>query len=64
MKLSLYTVLLACLFFIAVAIAEPRSSVVVSYPPKTPDSVLDQAKEAVKKAVCLYGSLVKSVMLY
>lgn len=45
--LSLVLVLLAAFAFAA----GPQKSVIVSYPENTPDSVLDKAKDAIRKAV-------------
>ena len=48
MKVSIFSVLA----FVAVALSAtmPQKSIIVSYDQNTPDSVLDQAKEAIKAA--------------
>lgn len=50
MKLFL-AVFLCSLIQVALAV-QPHKSVVVTYPQDTPDSVLGQAKQAIKDAVC------------
>ena len=50
MKLKLQTLLLLLLTAFAAAEA-PQKPVIVSYPDDTPQSVLDQAMAAIKKAV-------------
>lgn len=51
MKLSLLTLLPAALLAIgANGVASPLKAVLVSYPQDTPDSVLDQAMNAIKDA--------------
>lgn len=55
MKFAFSALLLALLAAFAAAEA-PQKPVIVSYPDHTPQSVLDQAMEAIKKAVCLFGT--------
>ena len=50
MKLALNVVFLAVFAVLAAAVA-PQKPVIVSYPQDTPQSVLDQAMEAIRKAV-------------
>lgn len=53
MRLSLQTLLFAFLALFATlsfAVAAEQKAVIVSYPDSTPDSVLDQAKEAILSA--------------
>ena len=56
MKLTLSFLFLALLAAFAAAVA-PQQPVVVSYPADTPQSVLDQAMEAIKIAVWLASSI-------
>lgn len=35
---------------VTMAVVQPQKSVIVSYPDNTPDSVVDQAKDAIKAA--------------
>ncbi len=48
MKLNIFT----SLSFITIALAAsmPQKAVIVSYPDNTPDSIVDQAKDAIIKA--------------
>jgi Mrp family chromosome partitioning ATPase len=50
MKLLLLTYLLGCLFALTVFAIAPQKAVVVTYPEDTPDSVMDQAKDTIRKA--------------
>ncbi|KAK2801091.1 hypothetical protein FQN50_007900 [Emmonsiellopsis sp. PD_5] len=50
MKLYLFTLLLALVLPAVCAAALPQKAVVVTYPADTPNSVIDQAKEAIKEA--------------
>ena len=50
MKLTLLSVFVSLLAAFAMA-AAPQQSVIVSYPEGTPDSVLEQAKNAIIEAV-------------
>ena len=52
MKLVLHVLLLAALSAFAGAVTHQKP-VIVSYPADTPQSVLEQAMDAIKKAVCL-----------
>lgn len=54
--MKLATFLLAPLAAFALA-AAPQKPVIISYPDNTPDSVLDQAKDAIKEAVRLTAGL-------
>ncbi|KAI9754310.1 MAG: adenylate kinase [Chaenotheca gracillima] len=49
MKLASFSLLFA-LFAVAVMAASRQKAVIVSYPSDTPDSVLDEAKDAIKTA--------------
>lgn len=49
MKFAIVTLLLS-LFALTALAAPPQRSVIVSYPDDTPNSVLDEAKAAVKQA--------------
>ena len=49
MRFALSALLLALLVVLAAA-TSPQRSVIVSYPDDTPDSVLDEAKAAIKQA--------------
>ena len=51
MKLHLLTVT-AALLTLAGATAVPDKQVIITYPKDTPDSILQQAKDAIKAAVC------------
>jgi len=50
MKLNVFSILIA-ICAVAVLGLAPQKSVVVTYPQDTPDSVLTQAKDAIKAAV-------------
>lgn len=50
MKVLYFSYLLACLFALAVVAISPQKAVIVTYPEDTPDSILDQAKDAIRKA--------------
>jgi Mrp family chromosome partitioning ATPase len=50
MKLLILTFLLVCLFALTAIAVAPQKAVIVTYPENTPDSVLDQAKDAIRKA--------------
>lgn len=54
MKLAIPNILLILATFfltiMATQTAQPQKSVIVSYPPDTPESVLSQAKEAILQA--------------
>jgi hypothetical protein len=52
MKLLFHILLLAVLSAFAGAVTAQKP-VIVSYPADTPQSVLEQAMDAIKKAVCL-----------
>lgn len=54
MKLHLHILLLTALSALAGAVS-PQKPVVVSYPADTPQSVLEQAMAAIKKAVCFWA---------
>ena len=50
MRFAILTLLLACLVALALAVA-PQKAIVVSYEdPNTPQSVVDEAMDAVRKA--------------
>ena len=50
MRFAILTLLLACLIALALAVA-PQKAIVVSYEdPNTPQSVVDEAMDAVRKA--------------
>ena len=52
MKFPINTLLLLlCLALFAFAVEQPQRQVIVSYPKGTPEYVLEEAKEAVRKAV-------------
>ena len=51
MKFAL-TFLLLVLFAVLGLAATPQKQIIVSYPKDTPMSVLDEAKDAIRKAVC------------
>ena len=51
MKLFSFVFLLGILLKAALAIMLPLKAVVITYPHDTPNSVLDQAKQAIKEAV-------------
>jgi hypothetical protein len=48
MKLQL-SLVLACVTF-ALAATQPQKAVLITYPDNTPESILDQAKDAIKAA--------------
>jgi hypothetical protein len=48
MKLTIFTIL--SFITIVLAATMPQKAVIVSYPDSTPDSIVDQAKEAIIKA--------------
>lgn len=48
MKFSLVSIL--ALVTVAMAVTQPQKAVIVSYPDDTPDSVVEQAKGAIKAA--------------
>jgi len=48
MKFTLFTVL--AFLSLALAATMPQKAVIVSYPDDTPDSIVDQAKDAIKAA--------------
>ena len=48
MKISIFSIL--AMTTAALAVASPQKAVIVSYPNDTPDSVVDQAKDAIKAA--------------
>lgn len=50
MKLLLFSYLLASLFALTVLAVAPQKAVLVSYPNDTPDWVMDQAKDTIRKA--------------
>jgi hypothetical protein len=50
MKLLFLNYLLVCLFALAVVAVAPQKAVIVTYPEGTPDSVMDQAKDAIRQA--------------
>lgn len=50
MKLFFFSFLLVCLFALTAVALAPQKAVIVTYPEDTPDSVLDQAKDAIRKA--------------
>ena len=50
MKLFFLTYLLVCLFALTVIAVAPQKAVIVTYPENTPDSVMDQAKDTIRKA--------------
>jgi hypothetical protein len=50
MKVLYFSYLLVCLFAVAVVTISPQKAVIVTYPEDTPDSILDQAKDAIRKA--------------
>jgi len=50
MKLSLLTLIPALLAIGATAVSTPQRSVIVSYPENTPNSVVDQAMNAINDA--------------
>lgn len=50
MRLDIFTLLIA-LLAIAVLAKAPQKPVIVSYPNDTPDSVLTEAKDAIRAAV-------------
>jgi hypothetical protein len=50
MKLLFLSYLLVCLFALAVVAVAPQKAVIVTYPEGTPDSVMDQAKDAIRQA--------------
>ena len=54
MKFAFNASFLLVLAAFAAAVA-PQKQVVVSYSEDTPQSVIDQAMEAIKKAVCVYN---------
>jgi hypothetical protein len=51
MKLFTHVFLLGVLLQVALATSLPLKAVVITYPHDTPNSVLDQAKQAIKEAV-------------
>lgn len=50
MKLLVFAYLLGCLFILTVVAIAPQKAVIVTYPEGTPDSVMDQAKDTIRKA--------------
>jgi hypothetical protein len=50
MKLHLFIYLLVSLFALATVAVAPQKAVIVTYPEGTPDSVMNQAKDAIRKA--------------
>ncbi len=48
MKLTLFSIL--ALITVVMAAAQPQKAVIVSYPNDTPDSIVDQAKDAIVAA--------------
>lgn len=52
MRFAFGIFLFALLAAFALAVA-PQKPVIVSYPNDTPQSVIDQAMDAIKKAVCI-----------
>jgi Mrp family chromosome partitioning ATPase len=48
MKLAIFSIL--ALVAVVLGAAMPQKAVIVSYPDETPDSVVDQAKSAIKAA--------------
>jgi hypothetical protein len=48
MKISVLPIL--ALVTAALAVTQPQKAVIVSYPDETPDSVVEQAKDAIKAA--------------
>ncbi|KAL3418672.1 hypothetical protein PVAG01_10388 [Phlyctema vagabunda] len=48
MKLSIFA--LSAFAALAVGVAQPQKAVIISYPDSTPDTVLEQAKEAIRLA--------------
>lgn len=50
MKLLLFNYLLASLFALTILAVAPQKAVLVSYPKDTPDWVMDQAKDTIRKA--------------
>jgi len=51
MKFQLYILLIALIAAFGVCAAPVQKAVIVSYPNDTPNSVLDQAKDAIRAAV-------------
>ncbi len=50
MRLLVLTYLLGCLLILTVVAIAPQKAVIVTYPEDTPDSVMDQAKDTIRKA--------------
>lgn len=50
MQLGFFALLVAAFAAAALAVSVPQHAVIVSYPDNTPDSVLDEAKHAIKAA--------------
>lgn len=48
MKFTIFSIL--AMATVALAVATPQKAVIVSYPNDTPDSVVEQAKNAIKAA--------------
>jgi len=53
MKIAFGLLCTSLLAAVALA-AAPQKPVIVSYPNDTPNSVLDEAKDAIRKAVCIH----------
>ena len=51
MKLLLFIAFLACFIAIVSAAAQPQKQVLITYSSETPDSVIQQAKDAILEAV-------------
>ncbi len=50
MKLLFFGYLLVSLFVLAVTAVSPQKAVIVTYPEGTPDSIMEQAKDTIRKA--------------
>lgn len=53
MKLLYNILLVALMAVVALAATTEQKPVIVSYPKGTPDNIVEEAMEAVRKAVCL-----------
>ena len=51
MKFTILSIL--AFFTVAMAVVQPQKAVIVSYPNDTPDSIVDQAKDAILAAGAL-----------
>jgi len=56
MQFHLSILLIALVAVLGVCAAPVQKAVIVSYPNDTPNSVMEQAKDAITAAVCLLGS--------